>query len=63
MSLFAAPTITIDSRIDGDSPSTIADDVRAGAFPSSAESYPLPADAAAELNLPAPAGVEKTEKP
>jgi L-histidine Nalpha-methyltransferase len=28
--LFAAPTITIDSRIDGDSPSTIADDVRAG---------------------------------
>ena len=28
--MFAAPTITIDSRIDGDSPSTIADDVRAG---------------------------------
>ena len=40
-----------------------ADDVRAGAFPSAAESYPLPADAAAELSLPAPAGVEKTEKP
>jgi L-histidine N-alpha-methyltransferase len=28
--VFAAPTITIDSRIDGDSPSTIAGDVRAG---------------------------------
>src|ERR687884_1678045 len=28
-----------------------ADDVRAGAFPSDAESYPLPADAAAELGL------------
>jgi L-histidine N-alpha-methyltransferase len=28
--LFAAPTITIDSRIDGEAPSTIAADVRAG---------------------------------
>ncbi len=28
--MFAAPTITIDSRIDGESPSTIADDVTAG---------------------------------
>ena len=28
-----------------------ADDVRSGAFPSDAESYPLPADAAAELGL------------
>jgi len=28
--VFAAPTITIDSRLSGDSPSTIADDVRAG---------------------------------
>ena len=28
--MFAAPTITIDSRLSGDSPSTIADDVRAG---------------------------------
>ena len=38
-----------------------AEDVRAGAFPSAAESYPLPADAAAELNLPAPAGDGKKE--
>ena len=28
--MFAAPTITIDSRLSGDAPSTIADDVRAG---------------------------------
>ena len=28
--MFAAPTITIDSRLDGEEPSTIADDVRAG---------------------------------
>jgi len=28
-----------------------ADDVRAGAFPSDGESYPLPADAAAELGI------------
>jgi L-histidine N-alpha-methyltransferase len=28
--VFASPTITIDARIDGDSPSTIGDDVRAG---------------------------------
>jgi hypothetical protein len=41
-----------------------ADDVRAGAFPSAAESYPLPADAAAELDLPAAARDEKkTETP
>jgi 3-methyl-2-oxobutanoate hydroxymethyltransferase len=36
-----------------------AEDVRSGAFPSEAESYPLPADAAAELNLPAARGEEK----
>src|SRR5918993_869814 len=41
-----------------------AEDVRAGAFPSAAESYPLPADAAAELDLPAAARDEKkTETP
>ena len=40
-----------------------AEDVRTGAFPDDAHSYPLPADAAAELSLPASAGDEKTEKP
>ena len=30
MPVFAAPTITIDSRVSGESPSTIAEDVRAG---------------------------------
>ncbi len=39
-----------------------AEDVRAGAFPSDAESYPLPADAAAQLKLTEPEGQE-TEKP
>jgi 3-methyl-2-oxobutanoate hydroxymethyltransferase len=40
-----------------------AEDVRNGAFPSEAESYPLPADAASELNLPTAARGEKAEKP
>jgi len=38
---------------------SFADDVRSGSFPSESESYPLPADAAAELGLraePAPGG-------
>lgn len=39
-----------------------AEDVRAGAFPSDAESYPLPADAAAQLKLTGVEGKEK-EKP
>ncbi|HEX3558335.1 MAG TPA: 3-methyl-2-oxobutanoate hydroxymethyltransferase [Pyrinomonadaceae bacterium] len=39
-----------------------ADDVRVGAFPSDAESYPLPADAAAELGI-ARAADEETRKP
>src|SRR5438270_875080 len=39
-----------------------ADDVRAGAFPSDTESYPLPADAAAELGLTR-AGDEEVKKP
>jgi 3-methyl-2-oxobutanoate hydroxymethyltransferase len=38
-----------------------ADDVRTGAFPSEAESYPLPADAAAALDIQQ-ASDEKTEK-
>ncbi len=39
-----------------------AEDVRAGAFPSDAESYPLPADAAAELGIRRGAGEEETRK-
>jgi 3-methyl-2-oxobutanoate hydroxymethyltransferase len=39
-----------------------ADDVRAGAFPSDDESYPLPADAANELGLQRDAGDEETKK-
>lgn len=38
-----------------------ADDVRAGAFPAEAESYPLPADAADELKLKQEAGENRTE--
>jgi 3-methyl-2-oxobutanoate hydroxymethyltransferase len=37
-----------------------AEEVRAGSFPSDSESYPLPADAAAELGL---AGDKETKKP
>jgi 3-methyl-2-oxobutanoate hydroxymethyltransferase len=41
-----------------------AEDVRAGAFPSDAESYPLPADAAARLALtPDESPGKETEKP
>jgi 3-methyl-2-oxobutanoate hydroxymethyltransferase len=40
-----------------------AEDVRAGSFPSASESYPLPADAAAELDLAPRAGDKETEKP
>jgi 3-methyl-2-oxobutanoate hydroxymethyltransferase len=39
-----------------------ADDVRAGTYPSDAESYSLPADAAEELNISLPAKTSKTEK-
>jgi 3-methyl-2-oxobutanoate hydroxymethyltransferase len=39
-----------------------AEDVRAGAFPSDAESYPLPADAAAELGIRRDAGDQETKK-
>jgi 3-methyl-2-oxobutanoate hydroxymethyltransferase len=39
-----------------------ADDVRAAAFPSDEESYPLPADAAAELGITREAGEEETKK-
>jgi 3-methyl-2-oxobutanoate hydroxymethyltransferase len=43
--------------------SRYAEDVRAGSFPSASESYPLPADAAAELDLAPRAGDKETEKP
>jgi 3-methyl-2-oxobutanoate hydroxymethyltransferase len=36
-----------------------ADDVRAGTYPSDAESYALPAEAAAELDIPAPVKVPR----
>ncbi len=43
--------------------SRYAEDVRAGSFPSASESYPLPADAAAELHLTPRASDKETEKP
>ena len=39
-----------------------ADDVRNGTYPSEAESYALPADAADELNIEAPSRDLNTEK-
>ncbi|HEY0174338.1 MAG TPA: 3-methyl-2-oxobutanoate hydroxymethyltransferase [Pyrinomonadaceae bacterium] len=47
----------------GEAIQAYADDVRSGAFPSEQESYPLPADAAAELGLGRDAGDEETKKP
>jgi 3-methyl-2-oxobutanoate hydroxymethyltransferase len=47
----------------GEAIQAYADDVRAGAFPSDPESYPLPADVAAELGLKREAGDEETKKP
>ena len=46
-----------------DAISRYADDVRSGAFPSLDESYPLPADAAAQLDLAAPGADQQVEKP
>jgi len=40
-----------------------AEDVRAGSYPSEAESYGLPAQAAAELELPTPSTDAEVEKP
>ena len=47
----------------GEAIQAYADDVRAGAFPSERESYPLPADAAAELGIQRPAADKETKKP
>ena len=38
-----------------------AEDVRSGSFPSDDESYPLPADAAAELGVTRDAGDKESE--
>ncbi|MGB8510153.1 MAG: 3-methyl-2-oxobutanoate hydroxymethyltransferase [Pyrinomonadaceae bacterium] len=47
-----------------DAISRYAEDVRSGAFPAEAESYPLPADAAAELHADADKGADKkVDKP
>jgi 3-methyl-2-oxobutanoate hydroxymethyltransferase len=46
----------------GEAIQTYAEDVRAGSFPSDSESYPLPADAAAELGLSRGASDEETRK-
>ena len=40
-----------------------AEDVRSGAFPSENESYPLPADAAAQLGIKREAGDKETKEP
>ena len=60
----AAPRDGWDQRrfYEYDVPANAKRDVRAGAFPSDAESYPLPADAAAQLKLTGAEGKE-TEKP
>jgi 3-methyl-2-oxobutanoate hydroxymethyltransferase len=47
----------------GEAIQAYADDVRSGAFPSEQESYPLPADAAAELGLQRDAGDKESQKP
>jgi 3-methyl-2-oxobutanoate hydroxymethyltransferase len=47
----------------GEAIQAYADDVRSGAFPSEQESYPLPADAAAELGLKREADEKETKKP
>ncbi|MCA1619418.1 MAG: 3-methyl-2-oxobutanoate hydroxymethyltransferase [Acidobacteria bacterium] len=47
----------------GEAIQAYADDVRSGAFPSEQESYPLPADAAAELGLKREADDKESQKP
>jgi 3-methyl-2-oxobutanoate hydroxymethyltransferase len=45
-----------------DAVSRYADDVRNGTYPSEAESYALPADTAAEMDIDVPSRDSKTEK-
>ena len=54
--MFYAPTRGMSEAI-----SRFADDVRAGAYPGTNESYPLPADAAAELQAEPIAPSDDTE--
>lgn len=51
---FVRPYANLHETIT-DAVSRYADDVRSGSYPSAAESYALPAEAAEELNLPTPA--------
>lgn len=51
---FVRPYANLNETIT-DAVSRYADDVRNGSYPSAAESYALPAEAAEELNLPTPA--------
>jgi 3-methyl-2-oxobutanoate hydroxymethyltransferase len=50
---FVRPYANLNEIITG-AVSRYADDVRNGSYPSTEESYSLPADAAEELNLPTP---------
>ena len=46
-----------------DAVSRFAEDVRSGAYPAAAESYGLPADAAAELNISTEDKKTEVERP
>jgi 3-methyl-2-oxobutanoate hydroxymethyltransferase len=58
---FVRPYANLHQTIT-DAVTRYADDVRNGSYPSDAESYALPADAAAELHLSAPAKETKLKK-
>ena len=58
---FVRPYANLNETIT-DAVTRYADDVRNGTYPSAAESYSLPADAAEELDLPTPVKDSKIEK-
>ncbi|MBA3355600.1 MAG: 3-methyl-2-oxobutanoate hydroxymethyltransferase [Pyrinomonadaceae bacterium] len=58
---FVRPYANLNQTIT-DAVSRYADDVRNGSYPSTAESYALPAEAAEELNLPTPVKDSKSKK-
>jgi 3-methyl-2-oxobutanoate hydroxymethyltransferase len=58
---FVRPYANLNETIT-DAVSRFAEDVRNGSYPSAAESYSLPAEAAEELNLPTPVKDSKIEK-
>ncbi len=58
---FVRPYANLNETIT-DAVSRYADDVRNGSYPSTAESYSLPAEAAEELNLPTPVKDSKIKK-